>query len=281
MPSIVAELVTDYGRVDPDAAVAFALATNDRNDYYLRGLAVPPLFTGGLIRSVQGRTGLPSALSVIRGATGAVHGEHDVRFWAPVSPGESLLWTSAIQSMKQTRGGALVVIRILVTDEAGRPLVEHFWSNLHLGGTIAAGIGEDKSDHTFPESARARPVGRQAIVVDRDQSFRYAGVSGDHIGHAVDDEIARQEGYSGKILQGMCTFAMCCGAVVNLVAGGDALRLRRLAGRFSAPAYPGRDLIVEVSDAGESADGSLCLAFEASQQGTVVIKHGRGEVTPG
>ena len=99
------------------------------------------------------------------------------------------------------------------------------------GGTIDADLGGSIADHTFSEEARTRPVGSRTVRVDRDQAFRYAGVSADHAGHALDDETARQEGYPSKILQGMCTFGLCSGAVVDEGAGRNAGRLRRLAGR--------------------------------------------------
>jgi acyl dehydratase len=116
--------------------------------------------------------------------------------------------------------------------------------------------------------------------VDRDQTFRYAGVSSDHIGHAIDDAVAHSEGYPSKILQGLCTFAMCSGALVDIAAGSDPRRLRRLAGRFSAPTFPGRELAFAVYDVGRTREGYVALAFEASQDGVTVVKHGRAEVTP-
>jgi acyl dehydratase len=268
-----------YGRVDDDAAVAFALATNDRNELYWRGSAVPPLFTASLILPAQHAvTRAATDMPEIHGAHAGVHGEHDVYFWGAVLPGMVLQWEANVVSAKQTRGGVLITQRTLVADEHGSPLVEHFWSNLFIGATIDRDFGAEKAGHSFPEGARARPVGRRNVPVDRDQSFRYAGVSSDHIGHAMDDEIARQEGYPRKILQGLCTFAICGGAVVDVGASGDPRRLRRLAARFSAPAFPSRELVVEVYDVGD-ADGPVrALAFEATQDGVTVIKHGRAEL---
>ena len=40
-------------------------------------------------------------------------------------------------------------------------------------------MGLPLPDHTFPDPARTRPFGARAITIDRDQTFRYAGVSGD------------------------------------------------------------------------------------------------------
>jgi acyl dehydratase len=266
-------------RVDDDAAWAFARATNDENELYARGEAVPPLFTAALILPAQSRLAQFSTLfPPVPGASTSVHGEHDVWFHGPVLPGMELQLHAELHCGRQIRGGALVTQRYVFSDTDGAPLVEHFWSNLHVGGTIEADFGAEKAGHAFPEAAREHPVGRRTIAVDRDQTFRYAGVASDHIGHAIDDAIARSEGYPSKILQGLCTFAMCSGVLVDIGAGGDPRRLRRLAGRFSAPALPGRELTIAVYDAGATAAGFAALAFEAAQDGVTVVKHGRAEV---
>ncbi len=113
-----------------------------------------------------------------------------------------------------------------------------------------AGYGPDVADHTFPEDARSEPFGTYEFAVAADQSFRYAGASGDRSPMHIDDEAAQRAGFPSKFLQGLCTFAMTSGAVVKLGADGDIARLRRLATRFSSPVFPHNDLTVELYDAG-------------------------------
>jgi hypothetical protein len=266
------------GRVDEDAAVAFGLATNDANDRYLTGEAVPPLFTVALIMNATWQSQRRGReLYIVHGGRGSVHGEHDVFYHGAVLPGMALAWQASTYGARQTPAGVLVTQRIVVTDSSGRPMVEHFWSNFHMGGTIDADFGPDMEGHRFPEDCRSRPVATRTLTVDRDQAFRYAGVSGDHAGHAIHDDIARGEGYPSKILQGMCTFGMCSAAIVDIGAAGDTARLRRLAGRFSRPTFPRKDLVVEAYDAGPTRDGNQALAFEVVQEGVTVVKHGRAE----
>jgi acyl dehydratase len=180
---------------------------------------------------------------------------------------------------QQTKGGVLATQRFIFIDEQGTPLVEHLWSNFHIGGTIAEAVGTPTPDHTFPEGARQHPVGSRTVTVERDQQYRFAGVSNDHAPHAMTLAAARREGYPAKILQGMCTFALTNAALVDLVADGNPHRFRRMAGRFSAPVLAGRDFVVDAYDAGTLPNGLRSLAFEAIQDGVVVIKHGRVELT--
>jgi acyl dehydratase len=271
---------TYEGTVDEDAVAAYALATNDRNRRYQDGQAAPLLFTATLALDCElesQRAGNPKYR--ITGATTVVHGEHDVRFFGAVRPGMTLRWKGSTFSARQTKGGVLVVQRISVSDEAGTRLVEHYWGTFHARATISCDMGPAPAGHLFPESARTHPVGTKVIQVERDQAFRYAGVSGDRVGHAINDRVARSEGYPGKILQGMCTFGLASAALVDVVAGGDPDLVRRVAVRFSRPAFPRKDLEVHVYQSGPTETGDLAFGFEGIQNGVTVLKHGRIELT--
>jgi acyl dehydratase len=269
------------GRVDADAVFAYARATNDLNPRYLDGDAVPVAFTATLVRSVLPFSIFtPDPTEFLTGWRGGVHGQQDIYLHGTVKQGQDLQWEGEIAGLKQNRGGVLITRRIVVSDMTGLPLVEHLWSDFLIGATIRGEHGDwAMPDHTFPEAARSRPLASRIVPVDRDQAFRYAGVSSDHAPHAMDDEVAKREGRPGKILQGMCTFGLCCGAVVDAGADGDPARIRRIAGRFSAAAYPNRDLEVRLYDAGLTPDGATSLAFEAFQGGVAVISNGRAEVS--
>jgi acyl dehydratase len=274
-------LDTYTGRVDPDAAMAYALATNDPNPIYAAGGAVPPVYTVSLI--------LPSYLDGVRrgtdpgaitGVTGGVHGEHDIHVIAPVRPGMRLQWATTTHAARQTPAGVMVTHRIEVADDTGSPVLEHYWSTLYINGRIPENLGPDLLDHAFPDDARARRIGSHTFDVSGDQSFRYAGASTDHAVIHIDDEPAQRMGFPSKFIQGLCTFAMCSGAVVALAADGDPDRVRRIAGRFAAPVFPRHQLTVHVYDAGPGAD-ARSVAFEAESEGVPVIKHGRADVLPG
>jgi acyl dehydratase len=269
------------GLVDPDAVYAYARATNDDNERYVSGECVPPLFTSSLLYDAWFAANQEgTARAVITDYRGGVHGEHDVFFWAPIRPGTTVHWRADARSAKQSKGGTTLTVGLLMTDPKGNPLVEHLWSSYYIGGRTANEFGPDLPDHTFPEEVRKDGPRRKTLFVDRDQGFRYAGASGDRVRHAIDDERAQAEGYPGKILQGMCTLAMCSGTAVDALASGDPDRLRRLACRFAAPTRPGRELVVEFQDAGHNAQGDRTVAFEALQDGVKVIKNGWIELRP-
>lgn len=282
------------GRVDADAVVAFAAATNDANPLYESGAAVPPLFSATLVldSSFNADRGIDGSPVKVTGARGTVHGEHDVFFHKPLIPEMVVRWNSSTCSAKRSGSGVLVTDRIAIESVSGELLVEHFWSSFHVGGQIDREIGAPLPDHRFPEGSRPHPVATKVIPVDRDQAFRYAGVSGDRVGHAIDDEQARADGYPSKILQGMCTLGMVSGALVDMAAEGDPNKITRIAVRFSAPTFPRKKLLVTTypidlrqgRHSAGAASGAThprrALAFEAIQDGVAVIKHGRVELSP-
>lgn len=267
------------GYVDADAGTAFGWATNDTSPAYSEGRAVPPLYSVALLLpSLQRAFSECIDDGAIAGPTGSVHGQHDVYFHAPVQPESTVRWTVVPYAAHQTPAGVLLTQRIAVTDTNGILLVDHYWSSLFIGGTTKSLGGPELIDHRYPEVARDRIIGRETLDVPLDQAFRYAGVSNDHAPHALDDEVARQEGLPSKILQGMCTLALCGSAVFRVAGIGDPNSLRRLAARFAAPAFPKRELTVEVAELGTTAEGFRSLAFEARSGSSVCISNGRAEV---
>ncbi len=266
------------GYVDADAGTAFGWATNDASAAYVEGRAVPPLYSVALVLPALHEANIECIDDgAISGVTGSVHGEQDVYFHAPVLPDSTVRWSVTPYAAHQTPAGVLLTQRIAVSDTEGTLLVEHYWSSLFIGGTTKSLGGPVLADHRYPEDARQRIIGDETLGVPLDQAFRYAGVSNDHAPHALDDDAARHEGLPSKILQGMCTLALCGSAVFRLADVGDPNSLRRLAARFAAPAFPKRDLTVEVAEMGTTDDGFRSLAFEARSGGTLCISHGRAE----
>jgi acyl dehydratase len=270
------------GEVDADAALAYALASNDPNEVLRRGEAVPPLFMSSLVLPVMNhatRRSVPK--SAVTGPRGGVHGEHQVFFRRHLRPGQAVRMRANVHSARQTPAGALVAVEVDVCDLDGALLVRHYWVNLRTGCTLVDGaVGPDLPPHAFPARARERHFASYSVYVDADQGFRYAGASGDRPPHAISDERAKLEGYPGKILQGMCTFALASGGVVKVGGESDPLRLVRIAARFARPCRPKHELQVEMYDGGRSEAGNQLVIWEAVSDGVTVIKHGLAEFTP-
>ena len=262
---------------DPDEIRAFALAINDPNPLYADGAASPPtyavvpVFTA--FREVE-----PVPPEALVGMTGGVHGTHDLYIRKPLLPGTNLSTTSERCSVTVSKAGMNVVIRLVSRDTDGDVVLEQYWSSLSRGPATGGDQGDELADHTFPEEARSSPVGKMSLATTFDQTFRYAGASGDRATMHVNDEVARRFGFPRKFNQGLATLGISSRALVDLAADGDPRRVRRIAVRFAAPTFPGDDIEVFVYDAGTTREGLRSYAFEATSEGITVLRHGRVEV---
>jgi acyl dehydratase len=264
---------------DPDEIAAFALAINDDNPMYQDGRAVPPTYgVVPVFPAAWSMMDIPEEAMV--GGRGGGHGEHDLFIHQPITPGMVLHTTCERYSVVVSKAGMNVFLRLVSIDDEGAPVLEQYWSSIRVGEVTGGNQGGPIPDHTFPESARANLVGTMKLSTTRDQTFRYAGASGDRSVVHVNDLIAQQSGQPGKFLQGACTLGVASKALVDLAAGGDPRRIRRVAVRFSRYMFPQHDLDVSVYDGGLTAEGRHAYPFEVVSDGQVVLRHGLVEVDP-
>ena len=90
----------------------------------------------------------------------------------------------------------------------------------------------------------------------------------------ADPEVARAAGFPRPILQGLGSFGVAGHAILRSVCDYDPGRLRSIAGRFSAPVFPGETIRTEMW-----RDGAT-VSFRARvvERDAVAISNGRAEV---
>jgi acyl dehydratase len=259
--------------LDRDLVQRFAAATWDPSRRVQSGEAAQSVALVTQIWDAQnaGRAAIVPA-EFQGSSTGGVHGEHDLVLHRPVVPGERLrLWVEGLGARPAGRN-SLVTLRYTTIDSGDEVVSEQWWTTVFLGTTCDP-AGELPPDHTFPEEARRRQIGTYVVDVDHDMARRYAEVSGDWSTHHFDVDGARRSGSERLFLHGLCTMALCAQGVVEVIAGGDPDRVRRVGVRFAAPTFLGEQLHVRLYDAGH-----LGYAFEADCGGNTVITHGRAEL---
>jgi acyl dehydratase len=265
------------GTVGPALVAAYAAATNDTSPGVARGTAVPATFPVVLVFDAQAAANADVPAVVWDDMRGGVHGAHDIVLHRALVPGEAITTWSRIAAVRGSRAGTRVVLHMQQYDAHDALVVEQWWTTLFLGTHLLADAGVEPASHTFPDDARSHPVGSGTQFVAADSARRYAEVSGDWSPHHFDAEVARAAGFDDVFAHGLCTMAMCTQYAVQLVAGGDPGRVRRVAVRFASPAPLDADLAVDVFAAGVAAGGPV-YAFEAHAGGRTVVTHGRLEL---
>jgi acyl dehydratase len=265
--------------VDPNGVAAFGAAINDDNVRYADGSSTPPTYA--VTAALPVVSDLPAhSAAVLERTRAMVHGEHDLRIYRPILPGTFLHTTAERVGAHPTPAGMVVVQLVRATDDNGDVLVEQHWVTVLICAATGEGRGVMPPDHTFPDAARNRPLGTISLRTTPDQTFRYAGASGDRDPMHVDDEVARERGFPRKFNQGLCTVGIATQGLMDLTSSGDPTRVQRVAVRFAAPAFPGDAIDLDVYDAGTTNTGAAAFAFEARSGGAAVLRHGRFEVLP-
>jgi acyl dehydratase len=253
------------GSVVPDqaSARAFAGAINDDTTELLDGTSVTPMFGivpiyGPLFEAVDSVT--PEHL---RGTI--VHGAHEILFHGPIVAGVPISARARVTGLHGSRAGTVVSVQIIVTTTEGHLSSEQWATAIVRGATPSADLGERTTVGKVNAGANAADAELNRVVssVLPNQTHLYAAASGDNNAVHVDDEAARQAGFAGVILHGLCTLGIVASSITRTSAVGDQQRLRRVAARFAGPAYPGVDLVTDIR-AMHPAD---CYNFETCDAG--------------
>jgi len=213
------------------------------------------------------------------GATGVnylmvVHGEQRLTIHAPMPAGADILadWRITDCIDKGAAKGAILYAETVLSDKTtGEKLATL------LSGTFArgdGGFGGPVSGGPAPHATPDRPPDAECALPTRpDQALLYR-LTGDRNPLHADPRIARMAGFERPILHGLCTYGVCCRAVLRTFAAYDPARLKAFDVRFSAPVFPGETIVTRMW-----RDGStISFDAKAAERGVTVIKNGRAVV---
>lgn len=179
-----------------------------------------------------------------------VHGEQSVRLHRQLDPAGTVVARTRVKSItdKGAGRGAVVVIQRAVRDQrTGHLLAEIEQLNFCRGdGGYSAATGQpsDPAPSPLPKVPERAPD----LFIDRltrpETALLYR-LSGDDNPLHADPEVARQAGFERPILHGLATFGIA-GYALSLAAAKDELQVQSIAGRFTAPVYPGETVRTEI-----------------------------------
>ena len=137
-------------------------------------------------------------------------------------------------------------------------------------GGFSGGRGGDQP----PAAPSATPDAPPDFVVElstRPETALIYRLSGDYNPLHSDPEVARAAGFHRPILHGLSTYGMACRGILKACCGNDPSRLMSIRTRFSSPAFPGDQILLELW---ETADG-VSFRARVAERGATVLSHGR------
>ncbi|WP_238120950.1 MULTISPECIES: MaoC/PaaZ C-terminal domain-containing protein [unclassified Xanthobacter] len=261
----------------PRKLMSYAAALGATNDIYMDDLraggiiGLPPFAVVPEWEIMNGRPYRDAVGMDDAGMWACLHVQQDSTFLAPLHPGMRIATSGEIACVRRTRLGAYVATRLTTCCAAtGAPLVESWFCGIFLDRFPD---GPDRAVATPPDlltggfSTPPRPL----LRVERTLPHLYSEASA--IWNPIHTERlrARETGLPDILLHGTCTWAAAGRALIDLLGEGDPTRLRRLGGRFSAPALVERELFISV----EPAAGRLWRFQVTDDRGAVILADGK------
>lgn len=207
--------------------------------------------------------------------THVVHGEQGLRLHKPVAPKGDVIGRTRILDVidKGAEKGALVYSERQIIDKASGELLAIL--NQTTFCRADGGFGGPKRASPPPHVLPARAPDLVCDLPTRPETALIYRLSGDVNPLHADPAFARAGGYPRPILHGLATFGVTGHALLKHVCRYDPSRFRSMAGRFSAPVFPGETIRAEIW-----CDGTM-VSFRSTvvERGVVVIDNGRAEIT--
>jgi acyl dehydratase len=206
--------------------------------------------------------------------THVVHGEQSFAIHQPLPAEGAIVGLTKIAGVidKGKDKGALVITDCTVRDKASGDILCTLTSTsfCRADGGFGGPSGPVKPVHPVPDSAPDAvcdlPTLPQAALIYR--------LSGDYNPLHADPVYARKAGFKAPILHGRCTFSVAGHALLKTCCGYDPARFKSMAGRFSAPVYPGETIRTEIW-----RNGNI-VSFRSTvpARGVTVLNNGRAEI---
>ncbi len=206
--------------------------------------------------------------------TKVVHGEQGLILHKPVlTQGTVIGRTRIVEVIDKGEGkGALVFSERQVTDKASGELLATLKQTTFCRAD--GGFGGPPREAPVPHKIPERAADLTCDLPTRPEMALIYRLSGDVNPLHAEPEFAKAAGFPRPILHGLATFGVAGHAILKSICGYDPARLTGIAGRFSAPVYPGETIRTEMW-----RDGYV-VSFRARvvERDVVAINNGRAEI---
>lgn len=234
---------------------------------YERDLRVMPTFL-----TVIARSGDPGPLPLNRALV--LDGGRDLTVYRPLRGEADVILDGRIVSVidKGPGRGAILRREVDINDAATGDKIATLATDILARGDGGFG-GPSEAGEAKPVRPQTDPDHSVMIMTRANQAALYR-LSGDRNALHIDPVAAVKAGFDRPILHGLCTYGLCCRALLQTYADYDPTAIRRIAGRFSGVVLPGETVTIDLWRKGSH------IYFEAriKERGGLVIDGGQALV---
>ncbi|MDR5814161.1 MaoC/PaaZ C-terminal domain-containing protein [Caballeronia sp. LZ033] len=179
-----------------------------------------------------------------------VHGEQRVTLLRPLPAAATIIGRTRVQSVVdkgEGKGAQVLTSRDVIDAANGEVLARVEQLNFCRGDGGFSARGQ-AGDAPLP-ALSPMPDTQADLVCDlpvRPEGALLYRLNGDLNPLHADPASARAAGFDRPVLHGLATYGIAGHAILRAVCAYDATRLKMLFARFSAPAYPGETIRIEI-----------------------------------
>lgn len=203
-----------------------------------------------------------------------LHGEQGLVIHKPLPASGTVIGRSRVTGLvdKGPDKGALLLQERDIVDKATGELLASVTATAVLRGDGGFGgpSGAAPEPHRLPDRAPDvtcdLPTLPQAALIYR--------LSGDYNPLHADPKVARSVGFPRPIMHGLCSYGVAGRAILKTCCDDDPARLKAMALRFSAPAFPGETIRTEIWRDG----GAVSFRARVVERDVLILNNGLARV---
>ena len=223
------------------------------------------------MREMFDRTGL-----TVDEARRGVHASHDLIIHRAIRPPMRLRTRATVAGIEARKPGAFQLTKLETFDAEGSAVCTSWYGSIYREVAVVGPnrMPDDAPATPVPRDASMQPISEMTIPVAAGLAHVYTECARIFNPIHTDAAVAHAAGLPEIILHGTATLALAVSKTVAAEAHGDASRVTRIAGRFSAMVMMPSEIKLRISDREEAEDGYRIFFEVLSEQGGPAIRNG-------
>jgi acyl dehydratase len=205
-----------------------------------------------------------------------VHATHDLILHRSVRAGDRLTTRATIVGIERRKPGAYQVVRLDTRDAAGTPVCTTWQGGLYRGVEVQ---GPDRPAIDIPappDSIDGNAPARAEVSVPIPATVAHVYTECARIWNPIhtDAAVAARAGLPGIILHGTATLALSVSRVLEIEAGNDPERVRRVAARFGAMVRMPSEIVMRILSRRVTPEGDVVRFEVRNAEGGLAVRDG-------
>jgi acyl dehydratase len=236
---------------------------------------LPFVYEGDALQAVPTMAVVLASTGIIRNTgvdfTKVLHGEQRLTLHRRLPVAGELLANSRVAGVYDKGAGKGAVLLLETTARSAADDTPLFTFVMTIMARGDGGFGGPQGSGPEPHQLPNRPPDHIEALSTRPDAALLYRLNGDRNPLHANPKVASRAGFERPILHGLATYGIACSALLRAACDYDARRVRAFDARFSAPAYPGDEIVTDIW-----RDGDV-VSFRCRVPGrdAIVLNNGR------